>query len=109
MEITECSPLPDGRFYLEIVGRRRFRPEDTAEQVGRAATMLCSLFFSLSLFLSFLYIVRGRWHCGRALAFALAGTGPGFPPRRLSCPCSCALVSALSAEQAGGRAAPTGC
>ena len=33
-EITECQPLPDGRFYLEIVGRRRFSPLDTAEQVG---------------------------------------------------------------------------
>lgn len=34
MEITECQPLPDGRFYLEIVGRRRFAPMDTTEQVS---------------------------------------------------------------------------
>ncbi|KAJ0973752.1 hypothetical protein J5N97_015717 [Dioscorea zingiberensis] len=25
VEIIECEPLPDGRFYLEVVGRRRFR------------------------------------------------------------------------------------
>jgi hypothetical protein len=34
-EITECSALPDGRFYLEIVGRRRFQPLDPQEQVRR--------------------------------------------------------------------------
>jgi hypothetical protein len=38
-EITECEPLPDGRFYIEVVGRRRFRPAQTAEQDGyRVAT-----------------------------------------------------------------------
>jgi len=25
VEILECQPQPDGRFYLEVVGRRRFR------------------------------------------------------------------------------------
>ncbi|XP_077224075.1 zinc finger (C3HC4-type RING finger) family protein [Tasmannia lanceolata] len=25
VEILECEPLPDGRFYLEVEGRRRFR------------------------------------------------------------------------------------
>ncbi|KAL4184494.1 hypothetical protein AMTRI_Chr10g1290 [Amborella trichopoda] len=25
VEICECEPLPDGRFYLEVEGRRRFR------------------------------------------------------------------------------------
>lgn len=33
-EITECNALPDGRFYLEIVGRRRFQPLDPQEQDG---------------------------------------------------------------------------
>lgn len=33
-EITECQPLPDGRFYLEIEGRRRFRAAETWEQDG---------------------------------------------------------------------------
>lgn len=33
-EITECQPLPDGRYYLEIAGRRRFEPQDLAEQDG---------------------------------------------------------------------------
>lgn len=34
VEITECQPQPDGRFYIEIVGRRRFRPAATWEQDG---------------------------------------------------------------------------
>ena len=25
VEVLECQPQPDGRFYLEVVGRRRFR------------------------------------------------------------------------------------
>ncbi|PRW58966.1 DNA excision repair ERCC-8-like isoform B [Chlorella sorokiniana] len=33
-EIVECQPLPDGRFYIEIVGRRRFHPTETWEQDG---------------------------------------------------------------------------
>ncbi|KAI7842161.1 hypothetical protein COHA_004184 [Chlorella ohadii] len=33
-EILECQPLPDGRFYIEIVGRRRFQPSETWEQDG---------------------------------------------------------------------------
>ncbi|KAK9808920.1 hypothetical protein WJX72_006425 [[Myrmecia] bisecta] len=33
-EILECQPLPDGRFYLEIVGRQRFRLLDSFEQDG---------------------------------------------------------------------------
>eukprot|EP00887_Chlorella_sp_A99_P005102 scaffold25.g5102.t1 len=35
VEITECQPQPDGRFYIEIVGRRRFRPAATWEQASR--------------------------------------------------------------------------
>jgi Lon protease-like protein/tetratricopeptide (TPR) repeat protein len=34
VEVTECEPLPDGRFYIEVVGRRRFRPGAPAEQDG---------------------------------------------------------------------------
>jgi Lon protease-like protein len=34
VEITECETLPDGRYYIEIVGRRRFRPRDAQEQDG---------------------------------------------------------------------------
>ena len=34
VEITECEPLPDGRYYIEVVGRRRFRPEEPHEQDG---------------------------------------------------------------------------
>lgn len=34
VEVTECEPLPDGRFYIEIVGRRRFAPRDPGEQDG---------------------------------------------------------------------------
>lgn len=34
VEVTECEPLPDGRYYIEIVGRRRFRPQDPQEQDG---------------------------------------------------------------------------
>lgn len=33
-EVTECEALPDGRFYVEIVGRRRFAPVETREQDG---------------------------------------------------------------------------
>lgn len=33
-EITECQPLPDGRYYIEVLGRRRFRPAETWEQDG---------------------------------------------------------------------------
>jgi Lon protease-like protein len=33
-EILECQPLPDGRFYLEVLGRRRFRPAQTWEQAS---------------------------------------------------------------------------
>jgi len=34
MEICECEPLPDGRFYLEVIGRRRFRIVKQWEQDG---------------------------------------------------------------------------
>ncbi len=34
VEITECETLPDGRYYIEVVGRRRFRPCDAQEQDG---------------------------------------------------------------------------
>ncbi|KAK9119112.1 hypothetical protein Scep_017205 [Stephania cephalantha] len=34
VEITECEPLPDGRFYLEIEGRRRFRIIRSWDQDG---------------------------------------------------------------------------
>ncbi|PIA62864.1 hypothetical protein AQUCO_00200704v1 [Aquilegia coerulea] len=34
VEITECEPLPDGRFYLEVEGRRRFRIIRSWEQDG---------------------------------------------------------------------------
>lgn len=33
-EITECHPQVDGRFYIEVVGRRRFKPTEVWEQVG---------------------------------------------------------------------------
>lgn len=33
-EITECQPLPDGRYYIEVLGKRRFRPIETWEQDG---------------------------------------------------------------------------
>ncbi|KAK9843647.1 hypothetical protein WJX81_000969 [Elliptochloris bilobata] len=33
-EITECQPQPDGRYHLEIVGRRRFRIEEAWELDG---------------------------------------------------------------------------
>ncbi|KAL4442724.1 hypothetical protein ABPG77_006718 [Micractinium sp. CCAP 211/92] len=33
-EITECQPLPDGRYYIEVLGKRRFRPAETWEQDG---------------------------------------------------------------------------
>ena len=34
VEVTECEPLTDGRYYIEVVGRRRFRPCDAQEQDG---------------------------------------------------------------------------
>lgn len=34
VEITECEPLPDGRFYLEVEGRRRFRILRSWDQDG---------------------------------------------------------------------------
>ncbi|KAF6171774.1 hypothetical protein GIB67_007295 [Kingdonia uniflora] len=34
VEITECEPLPDGRFYLEVEGRRRFRIIRSCDQDG---------------------------------------------------------------------------
>lgn len=38
-EVVECQPQPDGRFYLEIVGRRRFRVAAAWEADGyRVAT-----------------------------------------------------------------------
>jgi len=42
-EITECEPLPDGRYYLEVIGRRRTRILELWEQdgyrVGRVETL----------------------------------------------------------------------
>ncbi|CAD7703384.1 unnamed protein product [Ostreobium quekettii] len=42
-EITECEPLPDGRYYLEVVGRRRIQVQELWEQdgyrVGKVAQM----------------------------------------------------------------------
>ncbi|XP_043724542.1 LON peptidase N-terminal domain and RING finger protein 1 [Telopea speciosissima] len=34
VEITECEPLPDGRFYLEVQGRRRFHIVRSWDQDG---------------------------------------------------------------------------
>lgn len=34
VEITECEPLPDGRFFLEVESRRRFRILNHWEQDG---------------------------------------------------------------------------
>jgi Lon protease-like protein len=34
VEIVESEQLPDGRFYIEIKGKRRFRPMDPGEQDG---------------------------------------------------------------------------
>ncbi|KAH9604027.1 hypothetical protein KSS87_014207 [Heliosperma pusillum] len=34
VEITECEPLPDGRFYIEVEGRRRFRILQSWDQDG---------------------------------------------------------------------------
>ncbi|XP_068656922.1 uncharacterized protein [Aristolochia californica] len=34
VEITECEPLPDGRFYLQVEGRRRFRIVRSWDQDG---------------------------------------------------------------------------
>ncbi|KAJ8477243.1 hypothetical protein OPV22_020970 [Ensete ventricosum] len=34
VEIIECEPLPDGRFYLEVEGRRRFRILRSWDQDG---------------------------------------------------------------------------
>ncbi|KAK9809744.1 hypothetical protein WJX73_001951 [Symbiochloris irregularis] len=33
-EIIECNPLPDGRYYVEIMGRQRFRIQQAWEQDG---------------------------------------------------------------------------
>ena len=33
-EITECQPLADGRFYLELKGLRRFRASQQTELDG---------------------------------------------------------------------------
>ena len=33
-EVVECQPQPDGRYYLEIVGRRRFRVDRLWETDG---------------------------------------------------------------------------
>lgn len=33
-EITECQPLADGRFYLELKGLRRFKVGELTEQDG---------------------------------------------------------------------------
>jgi len=38
-EVTECEALPDGRFYVEIMGRRRFIPMQTSEQDGYRVAM----------------------------------------------------------------------
>ena len=34
VEVLECEPLPDGRFFLEVVGRRRVRIMSSEEQDG---------------------------------------------------------------------------
>ncbi|KAJ3673029.1 hypothetical protein LUZ60_006403 [Juncus effusus] len=34
VELIECEPLPDGRFYIEIEGRRRFRILSSWDQDG---------------------------------------------------------------------------
>lgn len=34
VEIIECCPQPDGRYYIEVVGRRRIEIEDQWEQDG---------------------------------------------------------------------------
>ncbi|KAJ6375707.1 hypothetical protein OIU77_000638 [Salix suchowensis] len=34
VEITECEPLPDGRFYIEVESRRRFRILQSWDQDG---------------------------------------------------------------------------
>ncbi|CAK9219340.1 unnamed protein product [Sphagnum jensenii] len=34
VEISECEPVPDGRFLLEVLGRRRFRIIETWDQDG---------------------------------------------------------------------------
>ncbi|KAL2935268.1 LON peptidase N-terminal domain and RING finger protein 1 [Bienertia sinuspersici] len=34
VEITECEPLPDGRFYIEVEGRRRFHILRSWDQDG---------------------------------------------------------------------------
>ncbi|KAK1296997.1 E3 ubiquitin-protein ligase ORTHRUS 3 [Acorus calamus] len=34
VEISECEPLPDGRFYIEVEGRRRFRIKRSLDQDG---------------------------------------------------------------------------
>ena len=34
VEVLECQPLPDGRYYLEVIGRRRVRILSTEDQDG---------------------------------------------------------------------------
>ncbi|KAH7652434.1 putative E3 ubiquitin ligase protein [Dioscorea alata] len=34
VEVSECEPLPDGRFYLEVQGHRRFRISRSWDQDG---------------------------------------------------------------------------
>ncbi|KAI4329636.1 hypothetical protein MLD38_028002 [Melastoma candidum] len=34
VEVTECEPLPDGRFFIEVEGRRRFRIIRSRDQDG---------------------------------------------------------------------------
>ncbi|KAK1306889.1 hypothetical protein QJS10_CPA10g02074 [Acorus calamus] len=34
VEISECEPLPDGRFYIEVEGCRRFRIKRSSDQDG---------------------------------------------------------------------------
>uniref|UniRef100_A0A7R9VZT1 RING-type domain-containing protein n=1 Tax=Chlamydomonas euryale TaxID=1486919 RepID=A0A7R9VZT1_9CHLO len=34
VEITECSPLPDGRYHIEVIGRRRMRLRSTSDLDG---------------------------------------------------------------------------
>jgi hypothetical protein len=36
VEISECAPQPDGRFHLEVVGRRRFAATEVWEEDGYA-------------------------------------------------------------------------
>ena len=43
-EVLECQPQPDGRFYLEIVGRRRFRVDATLATLKWESARLQDLF-----------------------------------------------------------------